>query len=428
MPVGSQQSTLVPQPLPHVAAFERLGFGMFIHWGLYSLLGKGEWAQYVHDIPADEYRKLTERFTAEDYNPRATALLARSAGMRYITLTTRHHDGFSLYDTCGLNEYDAPHSAAKRDLIAEFVEGCRAEGIVPFFYHTTLDWQWRDKRTPELDEAEFDEYLDYLHASVEILCTQYGEIGGLWFDGDWSCPNADWKHERLYGMIRSKQPNAMIINNSGLHAQGAITHPMIDSVTFEQSAAKPIDHRGHEKYVAAEMCQTINHHWGNGHQDLAGKSPSALIEFLCNCRKVRANYLLNIGPTAQGGVADYDRAVLEMVGRWTALNGDAIHDPKPSNVRCQGRDFVLRQDHRCYYFVFDLPMVGNDDVTIGGAANSTRALQNLHGKVKSVRWLDNGENLTFVQDVDAGIAAIELSGYPYGTNLVVRIVELIVEE
>jgi alpha-L-fucosidase len=217
-----------------------MAFGMFVHWGLYSLLERGEWILHHSRMPEAEYRKLTERFTAENFDARALARLAKRAGMKYITLSARHHDGFSLYDTRGLSTYDAPHSAAGRDLIAEFVEGCRAEGIVPFLYHTTLDWSFG---TADCDEATFNEYLDYLHASVEILCREYGPLGGLWFDGNWS-READWKEDRLYGMIRKYQPDCMIINNTGLGHRGVWGHPEIDSTTFEQGLPQPIDRRG----------------------------------------------------------------------------------------------------------------------------------------------------------------------------------------
>src|SRR5690606_19349677 len=116
----------------------------------------------------------------------------RECGMRYITLTARHHDGYSLYNTRGLSRFDAPNTAPGRDLIADFVDGCRAEGITPFLYHTTLDWQWD---TQQCSEERFREYLDYLHSSVEVLCMHYGELGGLWFDGNWSRPDADWKED-----------------------------------------------------------------------------------------------------------------------------------------------------------------------------------------------------------------------------------------
>ncbi|MCX7869806.1 MAG: alpha-L-fucosidase, partial [Terrimicrobiaceae bacterium] len=167
------------EKLPRIAAFENLAFGMFLHYGLYSLLGKGEWIQDFAKIPVEEYARLAGRFTAEHFDGRAIAKLCRQAGMRYACLTTRHHEGFSLYDTRGLNDFDAPHSAARRDLVADFVEGCREEGVIPFFYHTTLDWRWD---TIRCDDKRFEEYLDYLRASVEILCSQYGPVGGFWFD------------------------------------------------------------------------------------------------------------------------------------------------------------------------------------------------------------------------------------------------------
>ena len=159
----------IPEPLPRVAAFEKLGFGIFVHWGLYSQWGRGEWAQNINEVHPDEYAKWMDTFTAADFNARELAEMAKKAGAKYITLTTRHHEGFSLYDTCGLNEFDAPHSPAKRDLVREFVDACREFDIVPFFYHTTLDWKWHNKNTRDLDQDEFNEYLDYLYKSVDHL-------------------------------------------------------------------------------------------------------------------------------------------------------------------------------------------------------------------------------------------------------------------
>ena len=169
----------IPEPLPRIANFEKLGFGLFLHWGLYSQLGAGEWVLFHAKNPT-EYNKLQQSFTAVDFNARNWARLAKAAGMRYITLTTRHHDGFSLYETCGLSKFDAPNSAAKRDLVAEFVEACRAEEIIPFFYHTTIDFQW-GKATPDLPAdggPNFSEYLDYFHAGVELLAKITAPLAG----------------------------------------------------------------------------------------------------------------------------------------------------------------------------------------------------------------------------------------------------------
>ncbi len=414
-------SKIVPKPEPRVARFERLAFGMFVHWGLYSQLGQGEWIQHLSKIPQRQYDKLKETFTAADFDARTLSRLAREAGMRYIVLTTRHHEGFSLYDTRGLSDFDALHSPAGRDLVAEFVEGCRAEGIVPFFYHTTLDWRWNSHRC---DARAFAKYLDYLHASVEVLCRHYGPIGGLWFDGNWSRKDVDWKVDRLYRLIRKHQPEAMIINNTGLGAQGEVSHPEVDSVTFEQGLPKPIDRRGQPKYVAGEMCQTLNAHWGIGQRDFRYLSVGQIIEALCLSRKAGANYLLNIGPSAQGGIPEFEAALLRKVGQWVALHAGPISNGKPLDCACRGRDFVLKVGRKQYYFAFDLGITGHGDVTVAGGSTGVRAIQGLHQPMRAARWLDNGERLAFTHDRRQALTALHGTGFPYGTQLVVRVAEL----
>ena len=190
----------IPKPLKRIEDFEKLGFGMFVHWGLYSQLGMGEWTYHSHKRNMEEYKLLKNSFTAENFDAEALVLTAKAAGCRYITLTTRHHEGFSLYDTCGLCDFDAPHSAAGRDLVREFVDACNKHGILPFFYHTTLDWYQKDF------QENFDRYLEYLRQSVALLCQNYGKIGGLWFDGNWSKKDADWKEDALYATIRPMIP------------------------------------------------------------------------------------------------------------------------------------------------------------------------------------------------------------------------------
>ncbi|PTY01060.1 alpha-L-fucosidase [Verrucomicrobia bacterium LW23] len=419
----------IPAPLPRIARFEELGYGMFIHWGLYSQLGSGEWVMVQRGIPSAEYNRLLQSFTADDFDARAWARLAKAAGMRYITLTTRHHEGFSLYDTHGLSCFDAPHSPAGRDLVAEFVQACNEEEIVPFFYHTTIDWQWfTDMTWPPAPDGgpNFAEYLDYLHASVEVLCTQYGPIGGLWFDGNWAHPDADWREDRLYALIRRHQPEAMIINNTGLDFRGAKGHPEIDSTTFEQGLPTMPDRRGWPKYLAGEMCQTMNAHWGLGDKDLNYLSPAQIIENLCLSRKAGANYLLNVGPTAQGGIPAYEAAALRRVGDWVRIFGGAIYTAKPvPEIRCAGQDFVLKAGSKHYYFAFNLPIKGNEHVTVGGSSRpGLRAFSGLKAELRSARWLDVEEKLAWTQDATRGIAALDCTPYPYGTQLVVRVAEL----
>jgi alpha-L-fucosidase len=410
------QESPIPEPSARVARFESLAFGLFVHWGLYAQLGAGEWAKHHRGMPTDEYMLLMQTFTARDFSGKELARAARRGGMRYATLTSRHHDGFSLYDTRGLSPYDVTHTPAGRDLIADFVGGCRGEGIVPMLYCTTLDWS--DPRF----ENDWSGYQSYLRASVEILCREYGEIGGFWFDGNWSRPGADWELDALYGVIRKHQPEAMIIDNTGIEHGGRVGHPEIDSVTFEQGQPKPLDRRGHPKYVAGEMCQTFNFHWGLATRDFNYLSPAHVIESLCSCRRTGANLLFNVGPTAQGAVPGYERAALERVGDWLELHGGLegpLYQARPCGILGAERDFGLAQGDLRYLFVFDLTATADSRVGVPSRGAGTRIFQGLRPGVKRVTWLDNGEELRFEQAGER--LMLQATGYPYGTNTVVRV-------
>lgn len=409
----------VPVPEKRIADFERMGFGMFIHWGLYSQLGRGEWAMHFENIPRDTYMKLADSFTASKFDAYKIASVAKAAGAKYITLTARHHEGFSLYDTRGLNTYDAPHSPCGRDLIREFVDACRSLDIVPFFYHTTLDWYNQDFNN------NFKAYLQYLRESVEILCSEYGPIGGLWFDGNWSKPDEDWEEDALYKVIRRHQPEAIIVNNTGLQARGQTGHIELDSVTFEQGRPTPMDREGMVKYLAAEMCHTLNAHWGHGYADFNYKSLPELIEMLCSCRKVGANYLINVGPTGEGELPLLQEALLRGIGDWIRLGGSSIYDGKPCGIygaEENARDFALRIGSKLYFYVHGRAVIGGADVTVEGAEGAGgRVFTGVNGKIKSVKWTDSDEDVQYSQNGER--LTVQFAGYPYGKNLVVRVAE-----
>lgn len=415
---------LGPSPALRIKRFEEMAFGLFLHWGLYSKMGKGEWVMLMERIPAIEYEKIARSFTASKFDPDLNASIARDAGMKYMVLTTRHHDGFSLYDTRGLNTYDAPHAACQCDLVEKFADGCRKKGIAPFFYHTTLDWHFGGFKTRDCTNEQFREYIDYLYESIKILCTQYGEVGGFWFDGNWSRRGADWQEDRLYAMIRQYQPEAMIINNSGMQRPGESGHPELDTVTFEQHAPKTLDRRDHSKYVAGEMCQTINRHWGIGSLDFQYKSVSDIIDFLCQCRKVGSNYLLNVGPDGEGAIPPLEEAMLRKIGDWMKIYANAIYAGRPDIIEATGEDFVLRNGKTLYYFAKNINGHGHPDVSLNPGGNSPRSMFNISEPIKYARWMDNGERLDVLQDLENNFAAINCTGYPYGQNHVLRVAEI----
>ena len=411
----------IPVAKQYILDFEQMGLGMFIHWGLYSQLGKGEWILCNGKLDETEYNKLAETFTAEDFNAEEIVLTAKKVGCKYITLTTRHHEGFSLYDTCGLNEFDALHTPADRDLVREFVDACNKHNIMPMFYHTTLDWYNKDFHD------DFDEYLEYLRKSVEILCKNYGKIGGLWFDGNWSKPDADWKVDELYATIRKYQPEAMIINNTGLQNRGHLGNLEIDSVTFEQGKPTPMNREGMQKYIAAEMCHTLNGHWGIGYNDLCYKSPIEIIQSLCDCRKVGANYLLNIGPEAQGKINDYQKELLGILGKWMEIFGEAIYNGRPCGVAGIDKNFGLKSTDgkSIYLFVYDLAIIGDANVTVDGKYRGAYAFGGVNYEIESVKWMDNEEELSFIQGND--MLAVKFTGQPYGTSYPVRVAKAVIK-
>ena len=405
----------------YIKRFEEMGLGMFVHFGLYSLHGKGEWA-YGRNISPEDYEKLFYSFDPDVDWAEKLVLAARSAGCRYVTLTTRHHDGFSLYDTCGLNEYDAPHSRASRDLVREFVDACNKYGIVPFFYHTLLDWHERSYT------ENFPKYLEYLRASVEILCKNYGRIGGFWFDGAWDRRDADWEEDKLYSLIRSYQPEAMIINNTGLSATGQRGHAEIDSVTFERGRPRVINTDGEQKHIASEMCQIFANHWGYASRDFNFKPLSQIIEDLCTCRRYRANLLLNVGPMGNGALRALDAAMLSAFGEWVDIHSEALFLPTPTEIRIEGkeREFILRGDGCYYFFAFGLPMRTDVNVELVSAEPEYGNVFSLPERIRSVRWIDSGEELPFIQDGDK----VCLTALPqrYGENLVVKVARIEIEQ
>jgi alpha-L-fucosidase len=415
--------TFEPVPLPRVREFESLGYGLFLHWGLYSLVGAGEWALKHRSIPQERYRTLMQQFTAADWKPRELVRFARRVGFRYVCLTARHHDGFSLYDTRGLSDWDAPHSAVGRDLVAEFADACHGEGVKMFLYHTTLDWQH-----PAFDgtkPGDWERYLEYLNASVEILATEYGPVAGFWFDGKWSRRERDWNEGALYAVCRRHQPDCIIVNNLGKHARGKASHPEVDVVTFEQGRPKKLRRRGRDKYVAAEMNDTVGSHWGIATRDFSQKGPGEIINTLAACRRHGANLLLNVGPTAGGALPAYEAALLEVVGRWiSTCAGRWLYTARPAELQARGSDFVLRDGTDFYYFLHHLPTRGNSQLPTGESGSGLKTVGGLRIPVREVRWTDNNERLAFSQDVDRGMLTFRATEHPYGEQFVVRVARI----
>ena len=378
---------------------------MFVHFGIYSVLGKGEWAFKHLNIDEKKYENLKNKFNPVKGWAKKLVKQAKKTGCKYITITTRHHDGFSLFDTKGLSDYDVMHTIG-RDLIREFVDACREEGIAPFLYHTLIDWHNKDYPN------NFKKYLEYLRASVEILCKEYGDLGGFWFDGWWDNKFADWEFDELYKIIRKHQPNAMIVNNTGMSDRGKVGHKEIDSVTFERG--RPFDIDVSDRPVAGEMCQTLNDHWGYAKMDMNYKTPASLIGDLLDCRWCNCNFLMNVGLKGNGLIRDIDKAIFDIVGEWIKVNKSFIYNVKKADIDTDGTKILT--DGENYYAIIK---------NVGTIAAPHDLPENycftVNVPTKNMRWLDNGKKLKKTKQ------GYNVDPFIYGNSHGVRIAKFTIE-
>lgn len=241
----------------------------------------------------------------------------------------------------------------------------------------------------------------------------------------WDRKNDDWEEDLLYGCIRKYQPEAMIINNTGLNALGMLGHIELDSVTFERGKPQPINQKGAQKYVASEMCEIFGDHWGYAAEDLNYKSPALMIEELAECRKYGANMLINVGPMGDGSLRQMDNATLGVIGQWVNYFDEAIRRPRPTGIKIENKakDFILRDGKNYYLFCFNLHIEHNENVTAWHENENSLNHFEFDEEIESVTWLDNGADVTFVKDKNK--MSIFTEPFVYGRSLVVRVAKII---
>lgn len=292
--------------------FENMRFGMFVHYGLYSLLQRGEWALNREQIPLDEYRRLAGKFTAEKFDAATICDLAARAGMRYIVFTTMHHDGFRLYNTT-LSDFNAPASAAKRDLVGEIVAAARARGLRVGLYHSLNNWMDQPDAVAALeDKGAREVFLKNTFARIRELLTRYNPVDVLWYDGWWPFNAEGWRAEEMNAMARAIQPDILFNGRNGLPG---------DFATPEGHLGAP------RPWRPWEACMTLNDSWGYHAGDHSWKTAPQIVDLLATCAQGRGNLLLNIGPRGDGSIPEESVRVLESVGEWLKRGGaEAIFD------------------------------------------------------------------------------------------------------
>lgn len=351
--------------------WEHARFGLFIHWGLYSVPAgewKGdtthaEWIRTTAQIPIKEYEKFVQQFDPEKFNAEEWVKMAKAAGMKYIVITTKHHDGFCMFDT-KQTDFDIMSTPFHRDVMKELATACKKEGIQLCFYHSIMDWHhpyYFPRREWEKDRpgtgVDFDAYVSYMKNQLRELLTNYGKIGVLWFDGQWE---NTWTHERgkdLYQYVRSLQPSILINNRVDVGRQDM----------GQTKAGFAGDFGTPEQEIPAtgipgadwESCMTMNDHWGYNSHDKHWKSSEDLVRKLIDIASKGGNFLLNVGPTSEGVFPEASIERLKDIGSWMNVNRESIYGTKASPFknllwgRCTQKS--IAGGKRLYLHIFDWP-------------------------------------------------------------------------
>jgi alpha-L-fucosidase len=357
--------------------FYQARFGMFIHWGIYSVPagtykgqqvpGIGEWIMEKAKIPVAEYEQFAKQFNPTKFNADEWVQIAKNAGMKYIVITSKHHDGFCLWDS-KFTDYDIIDATPfKRDILAELAQACKKHGIRLCLYHSIMDWHYPDAQAPfypsyndkNKSNLNFDRYVEYyLKGQIKELVQNYGPLGILWFDGEWV---RDWSREmgwNMYEYVLSLQPDIIINNRVGKGRQGM--RGLSESDEFAGDYGTP------EQQIPAtglpgvdwETCMTMNDTWGYKSYDKNWKSTQDLLCKLADIASKGGNFLLNIGPTAEGLIPQPSVERLTAMGEWMKINGESIYGTTASPLGQLPWGRCTAKPGKLYLHVFDWPADG----------------------------------------------------------------------
>jgi alpha-L-fucosidase len=392
--------TYVEQRTERTKWFLHDRFGMFIHWGLYAIPARGEWVKCNDRLSNEDYQVYFDEFNPERYDPRAWAKAAKAAGMKYAVLTAKHHEGFCLFDS-KLTEYKSTNTKAGRDLVREFVDAFRAEGLKVGLYYSIIDWHhpdypaygdayhpMRDNVEYKRDPSLFGRYLDYMHGQVRELLANYGKLDIMWFDFSYGDLKGEkWRATELMEMMRSLQPHIIIDNRLEASGEGGGSIYTKDPSVYSGDFASPeqiippsgiTNEEGDS--IPWEACITLNNNWGYAATDFTYKSAGTVIRKLVECVSKNGNLLLNVGPDAKGEIPVQSLQILEEVGEWIRLNGASIYGcgqadlPKPEWGR------YTRNGNKLYAHLFEVSI---------GPIN----LAGLAGRIQKARVLSDGSEV-----------------------------------
>lgn len=395
--IYAQQTIFSPEIQKSQKEFLDNKLGMFIHWGLYSILGNGEWIRNNRNIPEKEYDRLAEQFNPYKYKATEWVKMAKDAGMKYITFVSRHHDGFSMFDT-KYSDFNIMNTPYGKDVLKELADACKAEGLKLHLYYSILDWKhpdyqyWTGKTGKGLvrkEKGNWDNYIQFMKNQLTELLTNYGEIGAIWFDGHWDQldndvdktlkAKADWKYDEIYGLIQKLQPGCMIANN---HHLDPIPGESFQIFEKDLPGGNTTGFGGQKiSKLPLEMCETINDNWGYSITDTNFKSLERIKELFLKGAAHGSNMLLNVGPLATGEIQETVKERFHEFGQWVKKYADAIYGTSAINYPITDEFVILAKGDKRYIHFLKPP--------------KKKLMLNFPGDIKSLQDLTNPQKVKF---------------------------------
>jgi len=397
--------------------FENARFGLFIHWGVFSILGDAEWVMQNENIKVKDYTRLMDFFNPTEFNAHDWVAMAKNAGMKYITLITRHHDGFSMWDT-KYSDFNIMNTPYHKDVVKMIVDECHKQDMKIFLYYSILDWRRDDysywtgrtgQGTGRTVHGDWNNYIKFMENQLTELLTNYGKIDGIWFDGYWDqtapegaqdrTPRIDWHLPEIYALIHKLQPACLIGNNHHLSPLPGEDFQMFEKDLPGQNKSglsfqKPSDQ------LPLETCETMNNSWGFNIKDDNYKPVNTLIHYLVNAAGRNANFLLNVGPQPNGIIQEEFRDTLKQIGKWMNKFGESIYGTRGNVMPPQDWGVVTSKENKIFVHILKDSI---QPVVITGIKN----------KIKSCRLMGSGEQVKYDQNKNKvtirldGIALVE---------------------
>ncbi len=398
--------------------FQDKKFGIFLHWGLYSMLGQGEWVMQNRNIHYQEYPKLAAAFYPSLFNADEWVEAIKASGAKYITITSRHHDGFSLWNSAASDYNSVKATPFKRDILKELSEACQRHGIALHFYYSHLDWGRPDyplgrtgkgTRRPT-NQQNWKQYQAFMNAQLTELLTGYGKIGAIWFDGVWdhdSDPTPfDWQLRPQYDLIHRLQPSCLVANNHHLPPFGGEDVQIFERDLPGENKAGYSGENGISKTLPLESCETMNRTWGYNITDSIYKSPRQLVHLLVGAAGRNANLLLNVGPEPSGKLPEEAVSRLREIGKWLQQYGETIYGTRGGEVEPHTWGVSTCKGNRLFIHVLDL-------------ADQALFVPLKYNKVKRAIEFKSGKKVKFTR-VEGGIT-LQFDAVPTDFDYVVEL-------